>query len=234
MTPVTKTTLPAALRKGAASRGSPPSPATHRYTVPQGVRVIDLVRADLVNSPPAGLPPLTPLQSAYVKRRLTSPLESYEECHRQIGATARTQSLRKSAKVISYFEAAAAFHDPSDQDPSDLRRDAIRALARVVREGDGREVPMAAKVLQDYLPKGQGAAEERIADLTTDEVLARLEEVLGSLGDQGLRMLTALRLEEHRTYGRSPVPLEGTAPPPPPSQGPIIEVDVEPGGTEEG
>jgi hypothetical protein len=175
--------------------------------------VVDVIRSDLVNAPPDGLPALTAKQSAYVKRRLTCPLESFEETFRQIGAPARDGSLRRSSKVVAYFEAAAAFHDPSDQSPADLRRDAIRALAHVVRHGDGREVPMAAKVLQEYLPRGQGAAEERIADLSTEDVVARLEEVLSALGDRGLQLLRMARLSERRTYGRGAVPQEGSAPP---------------------
>lgn len=188
-------------------------PSDSTALIPDGLTLDDILTRDLTHDPPSGMPKLTPLQFRYVTRRARYPTESIENSLRAIGATPRSP-IRNAAKVKLYMNVVNALSMPDDEDPSDLRRAAVSRLGRVVRRGDDREATMAAKVLQDYLPKQRPDQAPELAELSDQAVLERLRTVLEACDAQSQAVEVALKRGEDGVYTLSPVPTEGTGPPP--------------------
>lgn len=174
----------------------------------------DLLHRDLSADPPEGMPRLTALQQAYVKRRAGHQLEPVEETLRQIGAGARS-SPHRSTKVAAYMTLISRLSTPEDEDPSSLRRLAITRLARVVRRGEDRERVMAAKVLKEFLPPAPAQRAPELADLTDLEVDQALEDALLAVQTTSEALEIALSRDDGGVYRMAPVPGKGTVAPTP-------------------
>ena len=132
-----------------------------------------------------------------------------EEIHRRIGAAASNTTLANSAKVAAYLQAVAAWKDPGEADPLDLRREAVRQLASIMSGAEmDRDRVMAAKVLEGYLPSAK-QEREILGDRPSAEVMQRLREVIVDLGDQGLQDLIDERVRYPAVFGVGAVPVEG-------------------------
>lgn len=92
---------------------------------------------------------------------------------------------RRQPAVAQYIQAIAEYAAPWDEDPVALRAETMSALARVVREGDDREVVMAAKVLEGYLPALPKQSRTALDQLNEDELKERLADLLDMAGLSG-------------------------------------------------
>lgn len=190
----------------------------------------EVLKMDLVSNPPTNFPNLTPLQSAFVKRRIEQPNEPLESTSKAVGASISTRPW--ATKGVSLYLVAVTSYLPIPQSPVDLRRSAVESLVQVMQAAPkpGDRVN-AARVLVMYLPpvpKDDDDGDDA-SDLDAIELRRQLETALSALNDHTIHLAQPVTLPGVVVSEPTTVPTEGTEAVSSPSS-PLLDRVIEAGG----
>jgi hypothetical protein len=171
----------------------------------------NIVQRDLSDDPPEGWPKLSKKSAALVKHRAAAILSGDPVTWAASRAAAGMHTKTRIVPEVRRYCEAMAQHGPGgSKDPADLRSKTVDRLARIVQHGDDREASVAAKVLEQFLPKARPDETEVLKNVGDTELLARLDHCLSEMRDQGLGDFLRLSLEDTATYEDLPFPGEGS------------------------